>query len=114
MSEVRQKATLAQEASAAMNRLSTKQKNTALLHMADALLAEQSAIIAANELDLQRGREQGTSPSLLDRLALNSDRVAGIAEGLRQIAELPDPVGELLEQFDRPNGLKVEKVRVPL
>ena len=113
-SEVRLKAALAQDASAIMNRLTTEQKNTALIHMADALLTEQAAIISANELDLQRGREQGTSPSLLDRLALNGERVAAIAEGLRQIVELPDPVGELLEHFDRPNGLKVEKVRVPL
>lgn len=114
ISEVRYKATQAQEAAAIMNRLTTEQKNTALIHMADALLAEQAAIIAANELDLKRGREQGTSPSLLDRLALNADRVSAIAEGLRQIVDLPDPVGELLEHFDRPNGLKVEKVRVPL
>ncbi|WP_139999473.1 glutamate-5-semialdehyde dehydrogenase [Paenibacillus paridis] len=113
-SEVRQKATLAQDAAAIMNRLTTEQKNTALSRMADALLTEQTAIIAANKLDLERGREQGTSPSLLDRLALNYDRVAAIAEGLRQIVELPDPVGELLEHFDRPNGLKVNKVRVPL
>ncbi|WP_028610584.1 glutamate-5-semialdehyde dehydrogenase [Paenibacillus harenae] len=113
-SEVRKKAALAQEASAIMNRLSTEQKNAALLHMADALLAEQEAIIAANKLDLQRGQEQGTSPSLLDRLTLNGERVAAIAEGLRQIVALPDPVGELLEQFDRPNGLKVQKVSVPL
>ncbi|WP_419873693.1 glutamate-5-semialdehyde dehydrogenase [Candidatus Pristimantibacillus sp. PTI5] len=113
-SEVRTKASLAQDASAIMNRLTTEQKNTALLRMADALLTEQANIIAANELDLQRGREQGTSPSLLDRLALNGDRVAAIAEGLRQIVELPDPVGELLEHFDRPNGLKVNKIRVPI
>ncbi len=113
-SEVRQKAALAQNAAAIMNRLTTEQKNIALIHMSDALLAEQAAIISANELDLQRGREQGTSPSLLDRLALNGDRVAAIAEGLRQIVELPDPVGELLEHFDRPNGLKIDKVRVPL
>lgn len=113
-SEVRQKATLAQKASAIMNRLTTEQKNTALIHMADALLAEQAAIIAANDLDIQRGREQGTSPSLLDRLALNAERVAAIAEGLRLIAALPDPVGEMLEQFERPNGLKIEKIRVPL
>ncbi|WP_082360690.1 glutamate-5-semialdehyde dehydrogenase [Bacillus sp. FJAT-28004] len=113
-SEVRTKATLAQDASAIMNRLSTEQKNTALTRMAEALITETAAIIAANELDLQRGREQGTSPSLLDRLALNKDRVASIAEGLRQIVELPDPVGELLEHFDRPNGLKVNKIRVPI
>lgn len=114
ISEVRQKSMLAQEAAAIMNRLTTEQKNTALIHMADALLTEQTAIISANELDLQRGREQGTSPSLLDRLALNGERVAAIAEGLRQIVELPDPVGQLLEHFERPNGLKIEKVRVPL
>lgn len=114
MSEVRQKAKLAQDAAAIMNRLTTEQKNKALLHMAEALLANQAVIIEANGLDLERGRKQGTSPSLLDRLALNGDRVAAIAEGLRQIVELPDPVGERLEHFDRPNGLKVEKIRVPL
>lgn len=114
ISEVRQKATLAKQASTIMNTLTTDQKNTALIHMANALLDQQAAIIAANSLDIERGREQGTSSSLLDRLALNSDRVAAIAEGLRQIVDLPDPVGEMLEQFNRPNGLKVEKIRVPL
>lgn len=114
ISEVRQKATLAKQASTIMNTLTTDQKNTALIHMANALLDQQAAIIAANSLDIERGREQGTSSSLLDRLALNSDRVAAIAEGLRQIVDLPDPVGEMLEQFNRPNGLKVEKMRVPL
>lgn len=114
ISEVRQKAILANKAAAVMNRLTTEQKNTALEQMADALLTETASIIASNEVDLQRGREQGTSPSLLDRLALNKERVAAIAEGLRQIVSLPDPVGELLEKFDRPNGLLVEKIRVPL
>lgn len=114
ISEVRQKAMLANKAAAVMNRLTTEQKNTALEQMADALLTETASIIASNEIDLQRGREQGTSPSLLDRLALNKERVAAIAEGLKQIVSLPDPVGELLEKFDRPNGLLVEKIRVPL
>ncbi|WP_279387136.1 glutamate-5-semialdehyde dehydrogenase [Paenibacillus pinisoli] len=114
ISEVRAKATLAQEAAAAMNKLTTEQKNTALSAMADALTAREEEIIAANADDLQRGRDNGTSTSLLDRLALNSERIAGIAEGLRQIVELPDPVGELLESFQRPNGMKVEKRRVPL
>lgn len=113
-SEVREKATLAQDAAAIMNKLTTEQKNNALIAMADALLARQQEIIEANAEDLQRGRNNGTSSSLLDRLALNSDRVAGIAEGLRQIVELSDPVGELLESFERPNGMKVEKRRVPL
>lgn len=114
ISEVRQKATLAQEAAAVMNRMTTVQKNAALAAMADALVARQDELIAANAEDLQRGRDNGTSPSLLDRLALNGERIAGIAEGLRQIIGLPDPVGELLEQFERPNGMKVEKIRVPL
>ncbi|MGO4371300.1 glutamate-5-semialdehyde dehydrogenase [Paenibacillus sp. MCAF20] len=114
LSEVRQKATLAQTAASTMNNLTTEQKNEALARLADRLIAESEAIIAANGLDLQRGRDQGTSPSLLDRLALNEARVEAIAEGLRQIVALPDPVGELLEQFDRPNGLRVEKRRVPL
>ncbi|WP_042162339.1 glutamate-5-semialdehyde dehydrogenase [Paenibacillus gorillae] len=114
ISEVRQKATLAQNATGLMNKATTEQKNAALNAMADALVANQASIIEANGLDLQRGREQGTSSSLLDRLSLNEQRVAAIAEGLREVVELPDPVGELLEQFDRPNGLRVEKKRVPL
>ncbi|WP_127494036.1 glutamate-5-semialdehyde dehydrogenase [Paenibacillus glycanilyticus] len=114
VSEVRQKATLAQAAASIMNKMTTEQKNTALTAMADALIENQASIIEANKKDLERGRENGTSPSLLDRLALNESRVADIAEGLRQVVELPDPVGELLEQFDRPNGLRVEKTRVPL
>jgi gamma-glutamyl phosphate reductase len=114
ISEVRQKAALAQEAAAVMNRLTTELKNRALLAMADAIVKRRDEVIAANAVDLERGRANGTSPSLLDRLALNEDRITGIAEGLRQVVELPDPVGETLERFDRPNGLKVEKIRVPL
>lgn len=113
-SEVRHKAGLAQKASAVMNRLTTQEKNLALGVMADALLARSSEIIKANEEDLRRGKEQGTSSSLLDRLALNEERIAGIADGLRQIAELPDPVGATLQSFVRPNGLKVEQITVPL
>jgi glutamate-5-semialdehyde dehydrogenase len=114
VSEVRQKAILAQAAASVMNKMTTEQKNTALATMANALIENQASIIEANGKDLERGRELGTSPSLLDRLALNEDRVAGIADGLRQVVDLPDPIGELLEQFDRPNGLRVEKTRVPL
>jgi len=114
VSEVRAKATLAKSAAVGMNRLTAAQKNEALLAMADALLNEQASIIEANGLDLQRGREIGTSESLLDRLALNGKRIEAIAEGLRQIVELPDPVGDVLETFERPNGMHVEKRRVPL
>ncbi|WP_314002830.1 glutamate-5-semialdehyde dehydrogenase [uncultured Paenibacillus sp.] len=113
-SEVKEKALRAKSAAGAMNRLTAEQKNGALLRMADALIASSASIMEANERDLRRGRENGTSASLLDRLALNESRIAGMADGLRQIAELPDPVGDKLVSFSRPNGLLVEQIRVPL
>ncbi|MEK4511496.1 glutamate-5-semialdehyde dehydrogenase [Paenibacillus sp. FSL K6-2524] len=114
MSEVRQKAELAKQTTSILNRLTTEQKNEALQITATALIAGSDAIIAANEEDLIRGRENGTSTSLLDRLALNHERIKDIAEGLRQIVDLPDPVGDILETIDRPNGLHIVKKRVPL
>jgi len=113
-SEVVQKATLAKQAAPRLSLLTTEQKNDALLKMADALVAESASIIAANEEDLRRGRENGTSSSLLDRIALNEQRIESIAEGLRQVVELPDPIGDTLEQYTRPNGLHIRKIRVPL
>lgn len=113
-SEVRAKARLAREAAAVLNRLSTERKNEALLRMADELLKRQDDILAANEEDLRRGQEQGLSAALQDRLKLTPSRIADMAEGLRQVAALPDPVGDVLEVFERPNGLRIEKVRVPL
>lgn len=112
--EVVMKATLAQKAARIMNNVTTQQKNEALLVMADALVAANAAIIEANKLDLKRGQEQGTSSSMLDRLALDEKRIEAIANGLREIVQLPDPVGELLEQFERPNGIHIRKLRVPL
>jgi glutamate-5-semialdehyde dehydrogenase len=114
ISEVRTKAALAQEAAVAAGRLTTEQKNEALLAIADALLGRQDELMAANALDLENGRLNGTSPSLLDRLTLNADRIQGIAEGLRQIVSLPDPVGEQLQAIERPNGLSIKQIRVPL
>lgn len=114
MSEVRMKAELAGQAAAVMARLTTEQKNQALLVAADALLTRSEEILRANEDDLERGRANGTSDSLLDRLKLTVERIGGIAEGLRQIVELPDPVGDVLETIDRPNGLHIVKRRVPL
>ncbi|MBP1994786.1 glutamate-5-semialdehyde dehydrogenase [Paenibacillus eucommiae] len=114
MSEVKEKAMLAKQAAQSMGNLSTQQKNDALLLMADALVAEQESIIQANKLDLKRGEESGIGASLLDRLALNEQRIAAMAEGLKQVIELPDPIGDKLETFSRPNGLLVEKIRVPL
>jgi glutamate-5-semialdehyde dehydrogenase len=114
MSEVREKALLAKQTTGKLAGLSTEQKNAALHAMADALIANQAAIIDANEQDLRHGRENGLTSSLLDRLALNESRIAGMAEGLRQVAELPDPIGDTLETYTRPNGLLVKKIRVPI
>jgi glutamate-5-semialdehyde dehydrogenase len=114
MSEVITKAKAAQTAANLMNRLTSEQKNEALLLMADALIESQERIITANEEDLARGRALGTSPSLLDRLKLTPERVKDIADGVREVVELPDPVGDILETIRRPNGLYIEKRRVPL
>ena len=113
-SEVREKATLAKGAATVLNRLDTQQKNEALQLMAQALRQEQELILTANLEDLERGRQQGTAPSLLDRLALTPERINAMAEGLEQIIDLPDPIGDVLEALDRPNGLTIDKVRVPL
>ena len=94
-------------------RLTSAQKNAALNAMADALLAREARILAANALDLEAAR--GTmSDVMLDRLALNPGRIAGMAQGIREVAGLPDPVGLVLEEHTRPDGLKIQKVSVPM
>ncbi|MFC4598040.1 glutamate-5-semialdehyde dehydrogenase [Cohnella hongkongensis] len=114
MSEVVTKAKAARETTAALNKLTEDQKNEALLLVADALLTSQDRLLAANEEDIVRGRAQGTSESLLDRLKLTPERLRGIAQGVREVVALPDPVGETLQTFERPNGLSIEQRRVPL
>lgn len=114
MSEVIMKTKAAKATAVTLGTLSTAQKNEALLLMAAALMNDHAGIIAANEQDLIRGKENGTSSSLLDRIKLTPERIAGIAEGIRQIVELPDPVGDVLETGHRPNGLFIEKRRVPI
>jgi len=114
MGEVREKATLAKATTSRLAALTTEAKNTALFAIADALLARAGEIVEANEEDLRRGRENGMSPSLLDRLALTPQRIEAMAQGVREVAALPDPVGDTLASFDRPNGLRVRQVRVPL
>ncbi len=93
---------------------STKEKNTALLLIAGKLEENATDILSANRKDIQAGEENGMHPGMLDRLRLTKERIAAMAEGLRQIAELADPVGEVLERFERPNGLQIAKRRVPL
>ena len=94
-------------------RLTSAQKNAALNAMADALLAQQARILAANAQDLEAAR--GTvSDVMLDRLALDPGRIGGMAQGIREVAGLPDPVGLVLEEHTRPDGLKIQKVSVPM
>ena len=103
----------ARGAKGAMALADTQTKNHALLAMADALLTHQADILSANALDLEAAR--GTvSEVMLDRLALNPDRIAGMAQGIREVAALPDPVGAVLSRVDRPNGLIIEKTAVPM
>ena len=104
----------AQDASRVLATLDSATKNAALHAVADALEAQAPEILEANARDMEAGREGGLSPALLDRLALDETRVAGIASGVRSIAALPDPVGEVIDGFRLPNGLDVRKVRVPL
>lgn len=94
--------------------LSTEQKNELLNAAADALESQSAAIIEANEKDLKAGRDRGFTDSLLDRLSLDEQRIKGIAGGLRQVVGLPDPVGEIVRGYTRPNGLRIKQVRVPL
>ena len=89
-------------------------KNEALLAIADAIDAGADTIKAENAKDLQAGREKGLDAALLDRLELNDDRIAGMSEGLRQIARLPDPVGDITDLAFRPSGIQIGKMRVPL
>ncbi|MBN7761006.1 glutamate-5-semialdehyde dehydrogenase [Nitratireductor aquibiodomus] len=90
------------------------EKNAALEAMADALTRNEAAILEANREDMARGEEAGLSPALLDRLKLDPARIAAIAEGMRAIAALKDPVGSVIAAWDRPNGLQIERVRTPL
>jgi len=104
----------AREASRAMARAGTRVKDAALLAVAEQLLANEAALLAANARDLEQGRAAGLDAALLDRLTLNAAGIAGMAEGLRQIAALPDPVGEITDMNYRPSGIQVGRMRVPL
>ena len=95
-------------------KLGTNDKNRALLAIADALEARADEIIAANAADIENGRAAGLNDGLIDRLMLDKKRIAGIAEGCRQVAALPDPVGEVLWMRKRPNGLNIGQKRVPM
>ncbi len=107
----REKLERARAASALLAQLSTEQKNSLLLKMADAIESNEAMILTANGKDIERSNLQG---AMRDRLLLTPGRIKDIAEAVREVAALPDPIGEVIEEWTRPNGLKIRKVRVPL
>ena len=112
--EVRKMARKAQEASRQLAQLSTATKNNALLEMAEDLEQNQERLIEENRRDLAAGEKAHLSSSLIDRLRLTPLVIRGMAEGLREVARLPDPVGEVTKMWKRPNGLMVGRMRIPL
>jgi glutamate-5-semialdehyde dehydrogenase len=111
MAEIGRKA---RAASRPLATASAERKHAALIAMAHALQRQEQAILDANAIDMANGEEAGLSPAMMDRLKLTSDRVRAMADGVRAIAELRDPVGEVIAEWDRPNGLHIERVRTPL
>jgi len=114
MSDIRTLALQCRDAAQQLGLLSSSARSALLNSMANALETDAGSILAANARDLQAAREKGVGSAMLDRLALNPERLRGVADALREVAALPDPVGEVTRDYDRPNGIRVQKVRVPL
>lgn len=114
MSELIIKGQKAKEASYVLMNATTTEKNNALLKMAEVLLKSSEQILEANKKDLENAIEKGTPKAMLDRLALDESRINGMADGLKDVVSLPDPIGEVIGMWKRPNGLQIGKQRVPL
>jgi glutamate-5-semialdehyde dehydrogenase len=104
----------ARAAARVLARTKSAQKNRALLAMAGEIMSGEPAILDANATDLEKAKADGLSNAMIDRLTLNTKRLAAMADGIRQVAELSDPVGEIIKAWTRPNGLRISKVRVPI
>lgn len=104
----------ARRAKAVLEGLTAEEKNRALSAVSRGLIRDQEEILSANEKDMEEGRRKGMTQGLLDRLKLTPERIRGMAEGIDQIIALEDPIGEILEEWTRPNGLKLQKKRVPM
>ena len=104
----------ARKAACSLTQASSAQRNRALEAAAAGLRQQSAAILAANEKDMAAARESGLSPAMLDRLALDDSRIAAMADGLEAIVQLPDPLGRILAEWERPNGLRIQRVAVPL
>lgn len=114
MSELIIKGQKAKEASYVLMNATTTEKNNALLKMAEILLKNSEEILEANKKDLEKAIEKGTPKAMLDRLALDESRINSMADGLKDVVSLPDPIGEVTGMWKRPNGLQIGKQRVPL
>src|ERR1043166_7640310 len=114
MIEIRQLAERSRDAARALAKLDTVTKNKLLVAMADAIEHAAGKIKDANAKDLAAGKAAGLSAAMLDRLTLVDKRIAEIAKGVREVAGLPDPVGTTISEWTRPNGMRIQKVRVPL
>ncbi|MBO4779860.1 MAG: aldehyde dehydrogenase family protein, partial [Selenomonadaceae bacterium] len=110
---VTKQARRAKEASRKLACVPVETRNTALLAMADAMEARQDEILEANVKEVAAAREKNTRPNMIDRLILTPKRIADMAEGIRQVVKLPDPLGKIDFEVTRPNGLKIRRVRVP-
>lgn len=104
----------ARTAATALTLSSAEQRSAALTHMADALEAAEADLLEANRLDLETGRQKQISKAMMDRLSLDPARIKGIADAIRQVAEIPDPIGQEVARWTRPNGLDIARVRTPL
>jgi len=109
-----EKAAQAKKAFKTLSNADTDLKNSALIKMAEALIEKKDYILDANLLDINLGKEKGMSKALLDRLLLNEERIESMAQGLKQIASLPDPIGEINKMWKRPNGITIGQMKVPL
>ncbi len=114
MNELIIKGELAKKAASILSVADSQVKNNALLCIADALTENMSYIIEQNKTDLENAKNKGIKTAMLDRLALDETRIVAMAEGIRQVVDLPDPIGEVVEEFTRPNGLVITKKRVPI
>ena len=113
-SEVQRKGKLAKSASSLLNIKTTAEKNDALLKIADQLIQDQEKIIKENAKDLAMGQEKGIPTSTLDRIMLNKDRIQAMADAIKLLVNLKDPVGECIEHIEKDNGLIIEKKLVPI
>ncbi|WP_153732988.1 glutamate-5-semialdehyde dehydrogenase [Sporosarcina obsidiansis] len=114
MSEIRRKGKAAKEASYLLNMATTDEKNEALQLVADQLLEEQEHLLAENKKDIVEGRNNGIEAAVLDRILLTNDRIEAMAEGVRLLIDLKDPIGETLEEIEKENGLHIVRKRVPI